>query len=361
MANILVLGVKIPFVGGGQEALVRSLISELKKRGHRVDEISLPYSPFKKEEIFKYASMWRSLDLSKFCVFDVDLVIATKFPTFFAKHPRKSVWLVHQDRSCYDLYSTRYSAVLDNLEDEVYRELVYETDTNVIKESAYISAISKNVANRLEKFNGIKADVLYPPLTLGNRYYSKNQENYILSVGRICSIKRVDMLIEALPYIKSDVKLKIAGSFDEPQTQIFLENTIEKHNLSSRIEFLGRISDEELLENYANALSVYYAPLDEDYGYVTLEAFASKKPVITASDSGGSLEFVKDKENGLITEPTPIGIADAIKYLLENKDEAKKMGENGYKLVNDLGLLDSSWDNVINSLLSPLKDKSTKK
>ena len=148
MANILVLGVKIPFVGGGQEALVRSLISELKKRGHRVDEISLPYSPFKKEEIFKYASMWRSLDLSKFCVFDVDLVIATKFPTFFAKHPRKSVWLVHQDRSCYDLYSTRYSAVLDNLEDEVYRELVYETDTNVIKESAYISAISKNAYPR---------------------------------------------------------------------------------------------------------------------------------------------------------------------------------------------------------------------
>ena len=92
-----------------------------------------------------------------------------------------------------------------------------------------------------------------------------------------------------------------------------------------------------------------------------LEVLSSKKPVITASDSGGSLEFVKDKENGLITEPTPIGIADAIKYLLENKDEAKKMGENGYKLVNDLGLLDSSWDNVINSLLSPLKDKSTKK
>ncbi|MGI6680160.1 MAG: glycosyltransferase family 4 protein [Bdellovibrionota bacterium] len=357
MANILVLGVKIPFVGGGQEALVRSLVAELKRRGHRVDAIDMPFSPFKKEEYFKFASMWRSLDLSSFCVFDVDLVIATKFPTYFAKHDKKSIWLVHQQRSCYDLYNTRYSDVSDDIEDEAYRRLVYETDIKAIKEASYVSAISKNVANRLEKFNGIKAHVLYPPLTLGNRYYTKNQDNYILSIGRICSIKRVDMLIEALPFIKSDIKIKVAGSFDEQATESYLKNIIEKHNLSSRVEFLGRISDEALLEELANALAVYYAPLDEDYGYVTLEAFASSKPVITASDSGGSLEFVKDKENGLIVDPTPKGVAESIEYLVANKNEAKRMGENANRLVKELGLTSESWDNVITSLLSPIKDK----
>lgn len=356
MANILVLGVKIPFVGGGQEALVKSLVEELKKRGHRVDVIDMPYSPFKKEELFKFEAMWRSLDLSSFCVFNVDLVIATKFPTFFAKHPKKSVWLVHQQRTCYDLYNTRYSDVSDSMEDEAYRELVYETDTKMLNEASCVFTISKNVANRLENYNGIKAKTLYPPLTLGNRYYSKEQNNYILSVGRICSIKRVDMLIEALPYVKSDVKLKIAGSFDEPRTKSYLENIIQKHNLSSRIEFLGRISDEELLENFANALAVYYAPLDEDYGYVTLEAFASSKPVITASDSGGSLEFVKDGENGLVVDPNPQAVAKAVESLILNKQEAVRLGENGRALVKDLGLLDSSWDNVIKNLLSPLDD-----
>lgn len=359
MANILILGVKIPFTGGGQEALVKSLCEELKKRGHRVDVIDMPYSPLIKEELFKYASMWRALDFSKFCIYDVDLVIATKFPTFYAKHPKKSLWLVHQQRACYDLYSTRFSDVSDSKEDEEYRKLVVESETQVIKECAYISGISKNVIDRLKRFNGILGDVLYPPLTLGNRYYKKETQDYILSVGRICSIKRVDMLIKALPFIKSDIKLKIAGMFDEEATKEYIENIILVHNLSSRIEFLGRISDEDLLENFANALAVYYAPLDEDYGYVTLEAFASYKPVITASDSGGSLEFVKDKENGLITEPSSKGIAEAVEYVANNKEEAIRMGENGRKLVESLGLLDSSWDNVINSLLSPL-DKNLK-
>lgn len=357
MANILVLGVKIPFVGGGQEALVKSLVGELKKRGHRVDTIEMPFSPFNKEEHLKFSAMWRSLDLTKFCVFDVDLVIATKYPTFFARHTKKSLWLVHQARFCYDLYDTRYSDVSDKKEDEAFRRLIYETDTKVINECAYISAISKNVASRLKKFNGIDASVLYPPLTLGDRYYTENQENYVLSIGRICSIKRVDMLVESLPFIKEDVKIKIAGSFDEKQTEIYLKNVIQKHNLSQRVEFLGRISDEDLLKNLANALCVYYAPLDEDYGYVTLEAFASSKPLITASDSGGSLEFVVDKENGLIVEPNPESVAKAISYFFNNRDDAKRMGENGRKLVERLGLTNTSWDNVIDSLLSPLNEK----
>lgn len=358
MANILILGVKVPFVGGGQEALVKSLQEELKSRGHRVDVVEMPYSPTKKEDLLKYASMWRALDFDNFCAYNVDLVIPTKFPSFFAKHSKKSLWLVHQQRSCYDLYSTRYSDISETKEDEAFRRMYVDSETKVIKECAYISGISKNVMNRLEKYNGVKGDVLYPPLVLGNKYYCKSFENYILSVGRICDIKRVEMLILSLPYIKSDIKLKIAGGFETQAYKEHIESVIALHNLSKRVEFVGRISDEELLELFANALAVYYAPYDEDYGYVTLEAFASSKPILTCTDSGGVLEFVKDKETGIITEPSPEALAEGIDYLCTNKDKAKKMGKDARESVESLDLLSKKgWDKVVEGLLSPIEGK----
>ena len=56
--------------------------------------------------------------------------------------------------------------------------------------------------------------------------------------------------------------------------------------VAARVRFLGEIDDDTLIELYANALAVVYPPFDEDFGYVTLEAFLSKKPVITTSDAG---------------------------------------------------------------------------
>ena len=64
--------------------------------------------------------------------------------------------------------------------------------------------------------------------------------------------------------------------------------------LQDRVVFAGAIGGDELIDLYAGALAVVYAPFDEDYGYVTLEAFLCAKPVITATDSGGTLEFVVD-------------------------------------------------------------------
>ena len=75
------------------------------------------------------------------------------------------------------------------------------------------------------------------------------------------------------------------------------------------MHFTGAVNDEALLELYAGALGVIYAPFDEDYGYVTLEAFLARKPVITARDSGGTLEFVVDGVNGWICDPRPDAVA----------------------------------------------------
>jgi len=357
MATILILGVKVPFTSGGQDVLVQTLKKELVKRGHRVDLLELPFSVFPKESFLEQAAIWRSYELEKFGGEKVDLVIATKFPSYYAHHPKKSLWLVHQHRPLYDLYGSRYSDISDDPRDEMLRRMLVDGDRRVIGESSYVSGISKNVVDRLNRYLGIAAEVLYPPLPQGDNYYRAEPQDYILSVGRLCSIKRVDLMIKALPFIHQFVKLKVVGVPDESGVLDYYQNEIAKHHLEDRVEFLGRVEDKELLRLYAESLAVYYAPHDEDYGYVTLEAMAAGKPVIAAKDSGGVLEFVEHEHTGLVLDPNSESIGLGINRLVEDKEFASELGLKGKKFVDSSGLACQGWDSVIAGLLSPLNPR----
>ncbi|HMO02130.1 MAG TPA: glycosyltransferase family 4 protein [Oligoflexia bacterium] len=354
MSKILVANVKVPFTYGGQDALVGTLVKELKNRLHEVDTVDLPFSPEPKECLLTQAALWRSLELEKVGGSNVDLLIATKFPSYYAKHPRKSLWLVHQYRAAYDLYGGRYSDLSDDPRDEQLRELIVRGDNEILSEFAYRAAISRNVADRLKRFNNLSAEVLYPPLPQGSAYQKGVYKDYILSVARICSIKRIDLAIKAMPIVHQHIKLKIVGAPDEPNIMDYLKNEIAKHHLQNRVEFLGRVGNKELIDLYANALAVYYAPFDEDYGYATLEAMASAKPLVTALDSGGVLEFVKNQENGLVAQPTTDSIGRAINRLVEDRDLAKRLGESGFNFIQTSQILEKGWDHIIERLLSPL-------
>ena len=234
--------------------------------------------------------------------------------------------------------------------------MLVDGDSKCITECSYVSGISQNVVQRLGHYNRIKAEVLYPPLALAGRYKTAPAENYILSVGRLLNIKRVDLMIKALPIIHHFVKLRIVGVPDAPGIMEYYKSEIDKHHLWDRVEFVGRVSDEELIDLYAKSLAVYYAPYNEDYGYVTLEAMASSKPVITATDSGGVLEFVTHNENGLVLEPSSDAIGHGVNQLVDDKEMAKRLGEVGLKKIQDLGVLQSGWDKVIAGLLSPINE-----
>lgn len=353
MARILVLGVKVPFTHGGQEVLVATLVKQLRARGHEADTIELPYNPLPKQNLVTQVAMWRSLDLENVCGQKVDLVIATKFPSYYARHPKKSVWLVHQLRSIYDLYGGQYSDIGDDPRDEAMRRVLMDGDTKVLGECAYRSAISKNVAERLQMYNGLSADVLYPPLPLGDSYRCEKAEPYVLSVGRICRIKRLDLMINALALVPG-VTLKVVGVSDEPDAMVYFQNEIRKHGLADRVQFLGRVSDEQLVDLYARALGVFYAPFNEDYGYVTLEAMASGKPLVTAKDSGGTLEFVRHEQNGLVVDPNPHAMAEAFNRIKSDPGFAQRIGAAGRSYIEQSGMLKAGWDQVIDGLLSPL-------
>jgi len=351
--NVLIAAVQVPFTRGGAEILVDKLRQELAVRDFNVDVVQLPFQAQPKEKLLDQMALWRALDLTVFNGRKVDLVICTKFPSYLLSHPNKVLWLVHQHRQLYDLYGTRFGDFTSGLEDEALRRMVVQADLTGLRECQALFTISQNVTVRLQRYLELESLSLPPPLPLGNRYFHGKRGDYILSVGRICSIKRVDLIIKALPGIPGELKLKIVGVPDEPAIDTYLRSEIDKHHLWNRVEFLGRVTDDELLQLYANCFAVYYAPFDEDYGFVTLEALASGKPVITANDSGGVLEFVRDEENGLVVESSEQAMGQAFSRLWSDLLLYDQLVRNALASEKIL-----DWDFLIGQLTATLVQKS---
>jgi glycosyltransferase involved in cell wall biosynthesis len=164
----------------------------------------------------------------------------------------------------------------------------------------------------------------------------------VLSVGRLETLKRVDLAIRAVAKVRG-LRLAVVG---EGSQRAALERLAAETGASGRVAFLGTVDDEELIRLYSNALGILFAPFDEDYGYVTLEAFLSGKPVVTCRDSGGVLEFVRDGTTGLVSEPDPEALAASLDVLAADRARASAMGDAGRELAKGI-----TWDGVIEKLL----------
>jgi glycosyltransferase involved in cell wall biosynthesis len=117
------------------------------------------------------------------------------------------------------------------------------------------------------------------------------------------------------------------------------------------VDFLGFLPTADLLELYAGCRGALYTPEDEDYGYVTVESFLSRKPVITTSDAGGPLEFVEDGVNGYVARPEPRALAERIDRLFSLPEaRLREMGEAGRERVASI-----SWDTVVDRLTESLR------
>jgi glycosyltransferase involved in cell wall biosynthesis len=337
--TVLVCEVQVPLVEGGAERLVRQLAHQLTVRGYTAGIVSVPFKWYPKEEILAHAAAWRLLDLSESNGRPIDAVIATKFPSYFVRHPNKVTWLTHQHRAAYELCGTQYGDFDYTELDVALRERIFTLDRAMLLESRRLYAIARNVADRLEKFVGVRAEAVYHPPMLADRLRQGEYGDYILSVGRIESIKRIDLAVRALRHADPGVRLLIVGDGTQRQN---VERVVEATGVGDRVQFLGACSAEELIGLYAGALGVVYAPFDEDYGYVTLESFLSAKPVITATDSGGVLEFVEDGVNGFVCAPDPEEVARAINALACDRRRAASLGAAGRERA-----LMITWDGVI--------------
>jgi glycosyltransferase involved in cell wall biosynthesis len=334
----------VPFIRGGAELLVRQLVAELRARGFETDRVSLPFKWYPKDEILAHAAAWRLLDLSESNSRPVDLVIGTKFPSYFARHPRKVSWLVHQHRAAYELAGTVYSDFGHDERDVGLKEKLMALDEQMLGECVGRYTISRTVSDRLRRFNGLDSTPLYHPPLLAPRLSPGPSAGYVLSVARLEGNKRVDLVVRAMAHVPEPVTLVLVG---EGSHRWLIERAAEEAGVTSRVRFAGAVHDDALVTLYREAMAVAYVPFDEDYGLATLEAFLAAKPVVTGLDSGGTLEFVQHDVNGLVCPPEPAEIGAAIARLATEPALVTRLGAAGRTLA--LGI---TWDAVVDRLVS---------
>jgi glycosyltransferase involved in cell wall biosynthesis len=332
----------VPFAHGGAEIFTDRLVEELRARGHEADLVSVPFKWYPGTRVLTQAFLWRMLDLEEADGQRIDLVVATKFPSYLVRHSDKRVWLVHQFRQAYELDGTALGQFDDSPEQRALRRKVQNLDRVALGEASRLFAISANVAGRIESSTGLKAEVLpHPPQAL--EYRCDDYGDFVLSVNRLDRAKRIDLLLEAAA---RDGSLEVVIAGDGPDRER-LERLAQDRGLDGRARFTGRITEAELADLYASCLAVYYAPIDEDYGMVPLEAFLSEKPVLTTTDAGGPLEVVSDGSTGLVVTPDAAEIARALGWLREHRDEAASYGRAGKAIASEV-----TWDRAIGRLLS---------
>ena len=338
--RIAVCAPQVPFVRGGAEVMADDLVAALCARGHDAELVTVPFKWYPGARVLDQAFLWRLVDLTESDGRPIERVIATKFPAYCVRHPNKVAWVLHQFRQAYDYDRTELGQFDESPFDRATQRAVARLDAVALGEARRVFATSRNVADRLRRFNGIEAELLpHPPQSLP--YREAEPEGFVVSVNRLDRAKRIDLLVEAA---KLDPSLRIVIVSDGPDRER-LERLAA--GLDGRVRFAGRVGDDELADLYAHCSALYYAPIDEDFGMAPYEAFLAGKPVITTADAGGPLEVVRDRETGLVVAPEPAAVAQACAYATAHVDEAKAWGHAGRAIAERV-----TWDACVAALTS---------
>jgi glycosyltransferase involved in cell wall biosynthesis len=347
--RIAVLHPQTSFVRGGAEIHTEALVRALRVAGHEAEMVTIAGKWYPAEELAHQMAVWRSFDSSESNGLTIDAVIPLKFPAYLTPHDRKIVWLIHQHRSAYELYEhpTFGDLVVQESGAEV-RDLIHQADRVAFGEASRIFTNSRNVKDRLWSSLRVPAEVLYHRSPATDALFDRTPGplgDHVFYPSRFEILKRQALVIDAMAHVRSDVKLVLVGRGPDERK---LRDQIQSLGLGDRVRLEVGVSDERLYELYLGACAVYNGPFDEDYGYVTLEGMASRRPVITLSDSGGPLEFVTEGETGLVVEPQPAAIAEAFDRSFRDREAGARMGAAGHQLVSETV---PTWPEVVTRLL----------
>lgn len=319
-------------IAGGAERLYAGLTSAIRDLGWEADLVTLPFDESSFETIKAGYASFEALDLDAY-----DLVISTKAPSYCVRHRNHALYLVHTIRVFYDMFESAFRDADERRLEE--RRWIHRKDNEAIGAIDRRYAIGEEVAQRLRSFNGLDARTLHPALKL-ERIVPGPIGDYFFMPGRLHRWKRVDLVIAAVRASHLPMKLIIAGTGEEEAALRSLAHGDE------RIVFAGYVDDADLANLYRQCLGVVFCPVREDYGYVTIEAFAYAKPVITCSDSGEPLQFVRDGETGLVCDPDLDAVRSAMERLWSNRGEARKLGLEGSDVARNI-----TWERVARTLL----------
>ncbi|MCB0881090.1 MAG: glycosyltransferase family 4 protein [Thermoleophilia bacterium] len=344
-SRIAVVNVQQPFIRGGAEILSDSLVAQLRARGFDAYAVNIPAVADRPEALLDHIVGARLVRLE-----NTDRVIALKFPAYHIPHDNKVLWMLHQYRQAYDLWGTRLQGFTHDGWGRALRDAVRRADDEFLPEARRIYTNSTVTRDRLMAFNGLMATVLLPPLPDPDLFHTREAGDYIFAPSRLSRAKRQLLAVEAMAHTTSGVRLVIAGPPDTPGDERDLAEAVDRLGLADRVEVHARwVTDDEKAAWMAGCLACAYLPLDEDsYGYVTLEAFQARKPVVSLTDSGkGVLALVADGETGWVAEPSPRALGEAFDRAHAARRRAHDLGDAGQRRVTDLGI---SWDHVIEEL-----------
>lgn len=383
--NIAILAPSpVPLAIGGAENLWWGLLEHLNANTeHHADLIKLPTPERDFWEIVDSYRRWSELDVSGY-----DVVISGKYPAWMPAHPRHVIYLLHPLRGLYDTYPAGWPLRCEDPHPEVaalvnfleaggqartqlaecfarleairartdldpatfalpaplIRQVVHFLDA-IGRAPAAIArsvALSHTVAQRPDYFTEADVPAAYAPTRLGGLHLRRGR--HLFTVSRLDAPKRIALLIEAMAQVEHPrAQLHIAGTGpQEPELRALAGD-------DPRIRFRGFLNAEQLADAYARSQAVLFAPAQEDYGYITVEAMLSAKPVITTTDAGGPTELVTHRRTGFIVDPTPEALAAAITQVLEHPVSAGWMGLRARRHARQI-----SWENVVATLLDGL-------
>lgn len=346
--RVIIATTHVPFTYGGAEAHAESLRDALRLRGHDVELMMLPFRWYPPEKIHEHLLACRLLDVTESNGVPVDRVIGLKFPAYHIRHPNKVLWVLHQYRSAFEMWGSRFCDLSVHEDGREVRDSISRIERNLLPEARHIYANSQTVAQRMKTYCQYDAEPLYHPPQNADKFHCLEGEDFLYCPSRINHLKRQYLVIEALAESKTNVRVVFSGAPDNPKYLEELKKKAQSLKVSKQITWLGRIPFDTMADMYARARGILFVPEQEDYGYITLEALLSRKPVITCTDSGGPLEFIRHGQEGLIATPEAASLGKAMDEMWKNRQWAREAGQKGHQRYHDLNI---SWDNVVSKLL----------
>ena len=345
MATIAIVTSAPPLTGGGHLVIARALERALTEAGHVAGIVTTPANRFGRQA-GAYLATWLTDVGMTGSGGRIDQVISLRYPSYAVRHARHVCWLNHTMREYYDLWDG-FSAGLSSrgrLKERVRRRLIHAADTRLLRPGRVrVVAQSKTVAERLRRWNHVDADVLYPPPPQ-RPYRCDGYGDFVLFTSRLAPLKRGDLVLRALAQPASaGARCVIAGEGEERGR---LEALASSLGVAGRVRFAGYVSDAELVDLFAACRAVIFPPRGEDYGFVTAEAFASSKAVITCADSGGPAELVEHGTNGYVTAPEAEALAEAIGRVMGAPGLAETLGRHARSTADRL-----SWSATVARLV----------
>lgn len=343
--KVLIVNNMAPFVWGGAEELAAHLQKNIIIAGHEAEVLRIPFQWEPATRIPSQMLMVRAFEL-----WNVDHVIALKFPAYLIRHPKKTLWLLHQYRQAYDLFDAGQTNLPQGKLGVDIRSLIKNADNESFLESRNIFTNSETTRQRLAKYNGFDAEVLLPPMNDPELFMGGKMGEYIFAGGRVNGMKRQHLLLQALNQTSKDVKLIIAGPPDTPADGEKLMQMVAQLGLGDRVKLDLRFLPRKTYAEYVNgSAAVAYLPFDEDsLGYVAMEAATAGKALITTTDSGGVLGLVKHEETGWVAEPSPSSLAEAMNSVWRDLTRTQTYGMAAKYLWLSF---DINWPKTVETLL----------